>query len=152
MRIELKRTYPVPLKKAFDYLDDYTTWPAWYTGVLEILHPEKCAWDKPGDEVHFAYKLLGRRLEGVCTLEEIREYEFVKFMSKMPAVGIVHFEWMYEDAGHEAFTLTAVMETEEITNFFGKILDKTLIPRMLERDLRMTLDNLADTFALGIPL
>ncbi len=151
MRIELTRTFPVPLKKAFDYLDDYTTWPAWYSGMIEILHDDKCAWAKPGDEVHFAYKLLGRRLEGLCILEEMREYELVKLTSKMPAVGDVRFEWKYEEAGDESFTLNTIMETDEPTSFFGKIVDKTVIPRMLERDLRHTMEHLEDTFALGIP-
>ncbi len=151
MRIELMRTYPVPRKKAFDYLDDFTTWPTWYAGMLEILEPDKAAWNEAGDKVRFAYKLLGRRLEGECTLEEVREAELVKFTAKVPAVGDVHQEWFYRDAGEGAFTLRVILETEEPTSFFGKVIDKMVIPRVVERDLRSTLDSLEETFAIGIP-
>ena len=151
MRVELMRTYPVPRKKAFDYLDDFTTWPTWYAGMLEIIEPDTAAWSASGDKVRFAYKLLGRRLEGECTLEEVRDGELVKFTATIPMVGDVHQEWSYSDAGESAFTLKAVMETAEPTSFFGKVIDKMVIPRVLERDLRHTLDNLEETFAMGIP-
>ncbi len=151
MRIELMRTYPVPRKKAFDYLDDFTTWPTWYAGMLEIVDPQEAAWSLAGDKVRFAYKLLGRRLEGECTLEEAREADLVKFTATIPKVGDVHQEWFYGDAGEGAFTLKVIMETDEPTSFFGKVIDKTVIPRMLERDLRHTLDHLEETFAMGIP-
>lgn len=151
MRVELMRTYPVPRKKAFDYLDDFTTWPTWYTGMLEIVEPAMAAWSSPGDKVRFAYKLLGRRIEGECTLEEVREAELVKFTATIPMVGNVHQEWWYGEAGEGAFTLRVVMETDEPTNLFGKAIDRMVVPRVLERDLRVTLEHLEETFAMGIP-
>jgi len=151
MRVELMRTFPVARKKAFDYLDDFTTWPTWYAGMLEIIEPDKARWSAAGDKVRFAYKLLGRRLEGECTLEEVHEAELVKFTATIPTVGDVHQEWFYRDAGDDAFTLKVVLETEEATSFFGKVIDKMVIPRVLERDLRHTLEHLEETFAIGIP-
>jgi hypothetical protein len=151
MRVELMRTFPVSRKKAFDYLDDFTTWPTWYAGMLEIIEPDKATWSAAGDKVRFAYKLLGRRLEGECTLEEVHEAELVKFTATIPTVGDVHQEWFYSDAGDEAFTLKVILETEEATSFFGKVIDKMVIPRVLERDLRHTLEHLEETFAIGIP-
>jgi hypothetical protein len=145
------RTFPVPRKKAFDYLDDFTTWPTWYAGMLEIIEPETAAWNEAGDKVRYAYRLLGRRIEGECTLEEIREAELAKFTAKAPMVGDVHQEWAYSDAGDSAFTLKVTMETDEPTSFFGKVIDKMVIPRVLERDLRHTLDHLEEIFAMGIP-
>jgi uncharacterized protein YndB with AHSA1/START domain len=151
LRVELTRTYPVPRKKAFDYLDDFTTWPTWYTGILEILEPDNAVWNTAGDKVHFAYRLLGRRLEGECTLTEVRDGELVKFTATMPMVGEVHQEWFYSNAGEDACTLKVSAETAEPTSYFGKVIDKMVIPRALERDLRHTLDNLEETFAMGIP-
>lgn len=151
MRVELKGTFAVPRKKAFDYLDDFTTWPTWYAGMLEIIEPDKATWSAAGDKVRFAYKLLGRRLEGECTLEEVHEAELVKFTATIPMVGDVHQEWFYSDAGDDAFTLKVILETEEATSFFGKVIDKMVIPRVLERDLRHTLEHLEETFAIGIP-
>ena len=151
MRVELLRTYPGDAKKAFDYLDDYRTWPTWYTGMLEIIEPDAAAWDQPGDKVRFAYKLLGRRLEGECTLEEVRTAEYVRFTATVAMVGDVHQEWIYGDAGEDTFTLKAIMETDEPTSFFGKAVDKMIIPRILERDLKHTLDHLEEIFAMEIP-
>jgi hypothetical protein len=37
--------------------------------MTEILEPEEAAWDAPGDEVRFAYRLLGRRVEGKTILD-----------------------------------------------------------------------------------
>jgi len=51
----------------------------------------------------------------------------------------------------EGFTTTVVMGTDEPTSFFGKAVDRMLIPRALERDLSRSLDNLTDIFAVGIP-
>lgn len=151
MRVEMMRTYPVPRKKAFDYLDDFTTWPTWYAGMLEIIDPDQAAWAAVGDKVRFAYKLLGRRLEGECTLKEVQEAELVKFTATIPMVGDVNQEWHYEDAEENAFALKVILETDESDNFFGAVIDKMVIPRILERDLKHTLDNLQETFVMGVP-
>ena len=151
MRVEIKRTFPVPRKKAFDYLDDFHTWPMWYSGVLEILDADTAAWDKQGDMVRFAYKLLGRRLEGQTFLDEVDDGAYVKMHSTMPMVGEVRHEWIYEDAGEGAFTLIGIMETDEPTKVFGKLIDRTVVPKILERDLTTTFENLEQTFALGVP-
>lgn len=151
MRKEISRTFPVPRKKAYDYLVDFHNWPLWYSGLIEILEPDTAAWAMPGDKVGFVYKLLGRRLEGECLLEEMEPAEYVKMTTSMPAVGETHFEWFYSDAGDDSVTLRAIMETEEPTRLFGKLIDKTVLPKFLERDLTSTFDHLEETFAVGIP-
>ena len=151
MRVEIKRRLPVSSKKAFDYLADFRTWPMWYSGVLEIVDPDSAAWDKKGDSVRFAYTLLGRRLEGEAFLDVIEEAEYVKMHSTMPMVGWVSLEWVHEDVDEEAFTLVGIMETDEPTKVFGKLIDRMVVPKILERDLTTTFDNLEETFALGVP-
>jgi len=42
------------------------------------------------------------------------------------------------------------METEEPTNFFGKTIDRMLLPRILERDLKQSLENLNDIYTVGL--
>ena len=59
--------------------------------------------------------------------------------------------WRHVEAAGPSVTTTVVQETEEPTSFFGRVVDRMLIPRALERDLRRTLDNLADMFSMGIP-
>lgn len=151
MRTELTYTYPVALKKGFDYLDDFRMWPDWYVGMMGIIDPETCAWAKPGDKVRFAYKLLGRRIESTATLDKRQEVEFDVFRTEVPGLPVVHFEYHYSTTEPETFTLRVVMETEEPTSFFGKTIDRMLFPRLLERDLRRSLENLADIFAIGLP-
>ena len=150
MRTELTNTFPAPLKKGFDFLHDFTMWPHWYAGMTAIIDPGTAAWDEPGDAVRFAYKLLGRRLEGVSTLEEMRPMELVRFVASVPGLPEVHQEYHYAPAGDEVFVLKVVMETGEPTSFFGRAIDRMLLPRALQRDLRRSMENLHDIFAAGL--
>lgn len=150
MRTDMTRTFPVPLKKGFDYIDDFKMWPDWYAGMIEILDPEKGRWHTPGDEVRFAYRLLGRRLEGKAILDEYRETELVRFHTEVPGIPVVHCEYHYRLAGDEAFVLKVVLETEEPTSFFGKTIDRMLLPIALERDLRNSLENLDAIFTADL--
>ena len=150
MRTELTRTFPVPLKKGFDYIDDFRMWPAWYVGMTEILAPEEGSWVEPADEVRFAYKLLGRHLECVAILEERKEGDLVRFRTEVPGLPVTHFVYHYAEAGSEAFILNVAMETDEPTSFFGKTIDRMLLPRMIERDLASSMENLHDIFATGV--
>lgn len=147
MKTEMTRTYPLPLKKAFHYVADFKRWPDWYSEMIEILEPEKGKWETKGDKVRFAYRLLGRRVEGEAILEEFREPESVKFHTEVAGLPKVHFEWKYKEVGPEALTVTVTLETEEPTSFFGKAIDRMLLPRMLERDLRHSLENLETIFS-----
>jgi hypothetical protein len=146
VRTELTRTYPVPLKKGFDYIDDFRMWPDWYVGLTHLIEPNMGAWNGPGDEVRFESKLLGRRIEGRCVLDEKIEGELARYHVVVPNLPIVYFTWHYTGAGPEAFTAKVEMETEEPTSFFGKTIDRTLLPRVLERDLKRSMENLTDIF------
>ncbi len=152
MRTEIAKTFSVPLKAGFDYIDDYRTWPDWYVGMTEILDPAMAQWVFPGDSVKFSYRLLGRRIEGVATLDEKIDGEFVRFHTDVPGLPRVHQEWHYGTAGETAFIAKAILETKEddLTTFFGKVIDKMMLPRALERDLRGSLENLEEIFFAGL--
>ncbi len=151
MIVEMTRTYPVARKEAFDYLFDHRTWPNWYTGLIAIVDPEDAKWAEPGDTVRFAYKMLGRRVEGTCTLEEVRDAEFVRFVALLPSVGNVHQEWTYYESGDNAVAMKVRMESDEPASFFGKTIDRMLMPKIVERDLKHTLDHLEEIFMVGVP-
>ena len=167
MRTDVTRRFSVPLKKCFDYLDDFNTWPDWYVGMTEILEPEEAAWGAPGDEVRFAYRLLGRRVEGKAILDEYRHSEAVEFHTDIPGLPVAHFEYHYQEgelplqqdvlgppfralAGEKDCVLEVIMETEEPTSFFGRTIDRMLLPTTLERDLRHSLDNLDTIFTADL--
>ncbi len=152
MRTEVAKSFPVPLKNGFDYIDDFKLWPDWYVGLTEILDPAVSQWVFPGDSVKFSYRLLGRRVEGTATLDEKIDGEFVKFHTDVPGLPRVHQEWHYATAGAEAFIVKVVLETKEDdpTSLFGKVIDKTMLPRVLDRDLRGSLENLDEIFVAGL--
>lgn len=150
MRKEMTHTYDAPLKKGFDYIDDFKLWPDWYVGMTSIIDPETGKWSLPGDEVRFVYKLLGRRLEGVAILEEYKQFELVAFRTEVPGLPVVHFRYEYAETTPERFEVRAVLETDEPATFFGKAIDKALLPTILARDLKRSLENLEDIFASGV--
>ncbi|MDH5615205.1 MAG: SRPBCC family protein [Acidimicrobiia bacterium] len=150
MRFEETRTMPIELKKGWDYLNDFRRWPDFYAGFDHIVEPEKGAWSKVGDSVRFTYRLLGRSIEGVLTLDGRDEGAMVKFSSKIPALPEVIQEWHYTDLD-DRFILRVVLETEGATSFMGRLIEATLLPKALEKDLKRTMDNLEDIFEMGIP-
>ncbi len=151
MRVEMSRDFPVPLKQGFDYLMDITSLPDWRFGVIEVIHPEETSWSSAGDRLRVAYRLLGRRVESECELDEINEVELVRFTARTPGLPTVHETWQYSPKGENAFGIKVIQETEEATSFFGKAIDRMLLPRVLEKDLNRTLDNLQDIFSMGVP-
>ena len=151
MRFEETREIPVSVKKMWDYGNDFDTWPLWYAGCTEIIDPETAAWGKVGDTVRVAYKVLGRRLEFPCTIDEYEEYKVIGFVCDMPKpLPRVHQTWRYTDLGDDRMMFDVVMEGEESTNWFGKIIDKMVLPRIYQRDLRTSLDNLAEIAAVEL--
>ncbi len=150
MRFEETRTMPAELKKGWDYISDFRRWPDFYAGVDSIVDVDTCAWAEVGNQVRFTYRLLGRRIEGVATIDRREEGLLVIFTTKIPALPDVVQEWHYTDLD-DHFILRVVLETEGATSFMGRLIDGTLLPRVLEKDLRRTMDNLEDIFEMGIP-
>ena len=150
MRFEETRTMPIELKKGWDYISDFRRWPDFYAGVDQIVDPDSCAWAKMGDRVQFTYRLLGRKIEGVATLDVFDEGSLVKFTTRIPVLPDVIQEWHYTDLD-DHFILRVVLETEGATSFMGRLIDGTLLPNALGRDLQRTMDNLEDIFEMGIP-
>lgn len=152
MRTELAHTFPVSLREGFDYLREVGHWPSWYSGLTEILEaPPGGSWDEPGDTISFHYKVLGRLLDGEVVLKEMREYNLVRSIVSISGLPRVHQEYRYAAADEGSFSLKVVLETEEVRTFLGRVIDRTLLPRIMERDLTRTLENLQDIFVVGVP-
>jgi len=150
MRFEETRTMSAEMKKGWDYINDFRRWPDFYAGVDHIIDPHTCSWSAVGDSVRFAYRLLGRSIEGVATIDARDEGLLVTFTTRIYALPDVVQEWHYTDLD-DHFILRVVLETEGATSFMGRLIDGTLLPRALEKDLRRTMDNLEDIFEIGIP-
>ncbi len=149
-RVELVRKFPQgDLKKAFDYIQDFTRWREWFAGLTEIVDPELGAWTFPGDSVRFRYRLLGRTVEGEAILETRTDYRFVRYTAFVPGLPRVTHTWHYKPMDDGGFHLTLTSETEPHTSFFGRTIDALLIPRALERDVSNTLNNLGVALRFG---
>ena len=144
------RRYRVERNEAFAYLTNPNTWPDYYSGIIQINDADSATFEQVGDTVSFTYSLLGRRLEGRATIDEIREGELVRHTATIPGLPDVLQTWEYRDAD-SGFSLEVTMTTEESTSFLDKTIDRLVIPRALQRDVERTLDKLEDVFALGIP-
>jgi hypothetical protein len=142
------RRYSVSRSAAFSYLTNPTTWPDYYSGVVAVTEPAQ--FGKPGDTVDITYSLLGRRVEASVTVDEIRDGEMIRHTAVVPGLPDVHQTWTYRDAG-DGLLLEASLTTEEATSFFGRAIDRLVIPRALQRDIDRTLGKLEDVFSLGVP-
>jgi carbon monoxide dehydrogenase subunit G len=147
MRATKSRRLPVPMEEAYRYIDDPGEWPQWYSGVVEITDADP-RWEQPGDTVHFRYRALGRTIDSEVRLE-VHDDAQTRFRGDLGGMLASHWDWRYEGDGDRC-TLTVTMETEEPTSFLGKAIDRLLLPRMLERDLERTLDDLEQIFAQGL--
>ena len=58
----------------------------------------------------------------------------VRFSTKIASLPEVVQEWHYTDLDDQ-FTLRVVLETEEATSFMGRVIEGTLLPKAMEKDL-----------------
>ena len=140
----------VPRKVAWDYLHEPRAFPEWRAGMLEVFEANTAKWSEAGDRFRYAYRLLGRRVEGECVMDELKTGELSKFTATVPGFKPMHETWRYTPIGEDAFRVDIVQESEENTSFFGKAIDKMVLPRVVHRDLERSLDTLTEIFAAGL--
>jgi uncharacterized protein YndB with AHSA1/START domain len=145
MRIELRRTYPVPRKLGFDYITDPRHWPDWVG--LELLDDEKAAWAKKGDGVPYRYRWMGVPMEGLGTLMKRVPGEYLLAEFKTGLLPLATFENKFENAGAHAFTYTYCVEYKLPEGLLGKVMDYGLmIGPYLKREMRLHMERLGEIF------
>lgn len=150
MRLETSREFAVPLEMGWAYLSRPRSLVDWRAGMLELQDPETARWAEAGDRLRMAFRLLGRRLEGECILDEMRANELARFTVRVPGLPVLHETWEYTPAGEQGFLVHVIQESEPPASFFGRAIDNTLLPRVVLRDLERSLDTVADIFAAGL--
>lgn len=148
--ITRSRNYPVDRKEAFAYLTTPRVWPDYYSGVIAVENADTATFASVGDTVGFTATLLGRRMPGTTTLEEIEDGSLVRHTATISGLPPVHQTWRYGDT-EEGMSLEVTMATDEADSFFGKAVDRFVVPHALQRDLERSLDKLEELFAVGIP-
>jgi hypothetical protein len=145
--VEMSRDYAADRKQLFDHLVEPSNWPTYYNGMTEVLPYER--FQEPGDQVTFRHRLLGRVVEGTATLLELEPGERIHIRAEPKGLPPVEHVWTYEDA--EGGThISVVMDTPPVDSFFGRAIDRFIVPRQIERDLARTLDNVEDLAAVGL--
>jgi len=153
MRIEEKRELPINAKLVWDYCMDMRNLPLWYSGIIESFEPETGSFNREGDTFRFIYRTLGRRVEMKMTIEEIRESDFfLRSVVESPALPMpVHQVWQHHPLGNERDRMEAVFESDDPTTFFGKVIDRTILPGLWRRDLIRSLETLEELAKVGLP-
>jgi hypothetical protein len=144
--VEMTREYAADRKRLFDHLVEPSNWANYYNGMAEVLPYDR--FEEPGDSVTFRHRLLGRMVEGTSTLLELRPGEQIRLRVEVPGLPTIEHDWTYEDGEHGTH-LRVVMDTPPVDSFFGRAIDRFIVPRQLERDLARTLDNVEDLVAVG---
>jgi uncharacterized protein YndB with AHSA1/START domain len=143
MRIELRRTFPVPRKVGFDYITDPKHWPEWIG--MELTDDTKTSWSKKGDKVPFTYRWMGVPMDGLGTLKKIVPGELIIAEFKVGPLPLATFDNHFENAGAHAFTFTYATEYDMPEGIAGKLLDTALmIGPYLKRDMRLQLERLGE--------
>jgi hypothetical protein len=145
--VEMNRDYAADRTRLFDHLVEPANWPSYYNGITEVRPYERFA--EPGDAVIFRYRLLGRIVEGTATLQALAPGERITIRTDVKGLPTIVQDWTYED-GDEGTHIRAMMDTPPVDSFFGRAIDRFIVPRQLERDLARTLDNVEDLVAVGV--
>jgi hypothetical protein len=136
--------YATERKRLFDHTTDPDNWPSYYNGMLEVLPFDR--FEEPGDTVTARYRILGRVTNVEATLLERRPAELIHLRADATGLPSVEHTWTFEDTD-DGTRVTVTMQTPEVDSWLGRALDRLVLPRQLERDMRCSLDNLEDRLA-----
>lgn len=135
--VQMTRQFPVEPQKLYDYLVEPTNWPKFYANLVDA---EAGSWSRAGDTVKCKYRLLGRKLDAIARLDSVEPAQEVRFSAIVEGLPDTKQHWQYRDDGDGSTEITVTLSTGETTNWFGKAIDRIVVPRALERDLSRTLD------------
>ncbi|MDA8171795.1 MAG: SRPBCC family protein [Nitrospiraceae bacterium] len=129
-----------PLDKVYTLARDPKRWASWWVGLSE---PEKITGDGgAGTVVEQSYLLMGLRFPVPTRVLEDRigpEGAFWKCKMEGPLAG--EQTWTFIPKGNDT-EVTAEMEYTVPGKLLGKIADRLIIERMMERNIGNTLENL----------
>ena len=138
VRIAQRRRFDVPVDRGFDYITDQSNWPAYWPGFVR-LEPG-AAWSEPGDRTRLVLRVLGRPTALELTLRRHERPIVVEYDSVQQGLPDARHERLFE-AVADGFDYTVVVEYEPRPGLRG-LLDRTLVPILVGRIVRKTLDNI----------
>jgi uncharacterized protein YndB with AHSA1/START domain len=149
-RIELTRELPVSVEEGFAYITSVKNWPHYWPGLVEVREPEQTSWSKPGDRARVVMRLLGRRVDYVMTLDEVRPNELVVYTTEAQGVLPAARHERYFRAKADRLEYGLAVEYEPRHGLRG-LADRLLVPRAVRNALAETVGNLERIFTGSAP-
>ncbi len=145
--IEQTREYPIDRKQLFAYATDPQNWPSYYSGMLEVKPYER--FTEPGDTVVARYRVLGRAVDVQATLLALEPDERIHLRADVSGLPSNEHDWIYAD-GDQGTRVMVSMTNPPVDSWLGRAIDRFVLPRQFERDLKRSLDNLEDLVVAGL--
>jgi hypothetical protein len=143
LTITADRRFRFPLRAGFDYITDLRRWPEYWPNLVALAPQSR--WSQPGDTARLTLRLAGRATELQMTLTRIVPYELVEYSSVQRGLPRARHERHFaEDA--DGFAYRIVVEIHP-RGGVRRPFDRLFVPRVVERTVLQTLDNLERRFA-----
>lgn len=145
IRIELSRTFPVPVGDAFAFITDTRNWKVFFPNFVRLHDPERAKWDAPGDKATVAIRILGRIVDVNMTLDEIRKDERVTYVSRQRGLPEARHERHFK-AVPGGFEFRLIVAFDSRSGLAG-LYDRCAVKPAVAAALRKTIENLDSVFA-----
>ena len=148
VQIEMLKTFPVARKTGFAFFTDLMRWPEW--SPFEVEGAERARFRKKGDELTVRYRPFRIPVHGTMVLDEVVDNELIVATMSFPGAPAVHARFTFHTAGTHAFVLEAAMGLEAGHWFERSLQWMTLLPVIVRRDLRKSLERAHALMAEGV--
>ena len=136
--VAMSTHYEAPIEKVFAFATDFTRYPEWnasYVSVDEVIGPV----DRVGTKVHAVLKIFGKQLPGWGEIVEVEPPHLIRMRSENEfGKNELVYRFTPEGTGTKG---EFEIDYELKSGIFGAITDKLFIERMIERDLRHSMES-----------
>jgi hypothetical protein len=144
--VEMSREYPVDMQQLYAYTSNPRNWPTYYNNLTEATGSR---FEEPGDTATCRYRILGRVVDVEGEVLEGTPGEHVRLVGRTKSLPDTEQDWRYEPTA-TGTRVHVTLHAPEPESWFGRALDRLVIPRQFEKDLNRTLDNIGELIAAGM--
>jgi uncharacterized protein YndB with AHSA1/START domain len=138
IRIEAGRTFPVGVRRGFDYITDPHNWLEYWPRAVSVDPDTR--WKEPGDRARVVLRMFGRKVALNMTLLRIEPYELVEYTSEQGGLPAARHWRHFDEAGGElAYRIVVEFEPRHLA-------DRIVVRRATARAVRETIESLDERF------